>query len=666
MKLPKKQVVRTIFFSITFMILAIQLLATSVVAQEEEAAYFTISFLVTADNQDLLKVAQLIEKEMWKIGIETNLEIQQEVRDRTFRNMGYRTFDEGGFDLFFYGWYDGLSAPSTLLQFFHSDKTTHGFGNFFPVVDRGLDRRLNLLGTTADYESRIQLVELILDQLIWELHPMTSLYQEEEIFAVDSELSGFDPVQMRMERVEFLDGQTELSFAGLTPLVNYNPFLALGYYESLISQQLFDGLLGADADYNYFPLIAEEAPLEVSGYNRVSRRNVDEGEGLLWDVKIRSDVYWHDGYGFTNETVGVDDVVFTYRTALNPQVRPSFLDIFQTVFGSNPSLPFEQVDNTTIRFHLAESVREISTLFSRKQYSSGGKAFYSDRFLDLPSVFSLPILPRHILDPLYDSTGEGIGLGGLGRTADGAEISGYNGWALLSDFNLGSRSEGFAGRAVVGTGPYQLDEINTAEQYIETTAFPYYYKTLVDGEYSFKPQKFLYDFSYDKYEAETRVVNGTVSIVDSNYDLLDDIAYLQSFPTVQVQKKRGWQMYALAYNTFNPYIADPNVRLAISHLIPRQKIIDYVFGGVAHPAFAPLPEQSPYWSERIPRISYNLTRAWEYMEKAGYDMSDLRDRLQEDKSKESSGSFIPLAAVLFGILAASVIKRRRRSFYNKH
>lgn len=664
MKLPKKQMARA-FFGITFMILVIQLLATSVAAQEEDTAYFTISFLVTANNQDLLKVAQLIEKEMWKIGIETNLEIEQDVRDRTFRNMGHRTAAEGGFDLFFYGWYDGLSAPSTLLQFFHSDRTTHGFGNFFPVVDRGLDRRLDLLGTTADYESRIQLVEQILDQLIWELHPMTSLYQEEEVFAVDSELSGFDPVQMRMERVEFLDDKTELLFAGLAPPINYNPLLALAYYENLMSQQLFDGLLGADADYNYFPLIAEEAPLEVSGYNRVARRNVDEGEGLLWDVKIRPDVYWHDGYGYTNETVGTDDVVFTYRAALSPQVRPPFLDIFQTVFGSNPSLPFEQVDNTTVRFHLAESVREISTLFSRKPQTAGGRRFFSDRFIDLPSVFSLPILPSHILDPLYDSSGEGIGLGGLGRTSDGAEIQGYNGWALLSDFNSGSRSGGFAGRAVVGTGPYQLDVINSTAQYIETSAFPYYYKTLVDGEYLFKPQKFLYDFSYNKYEAETMLVNGTISIVDSSYGLLDDIAFLQSFPTVQIQKKRGWQMYALAYNTFNPYIADPNVRLAISHLIPRQKVVDYVFGGVAHPAFAPLPEQSPYWSERIPRISYNLTRAWEYMEKAGYDMSDLRDRLQEDKSKESSGSIFPLAAVFFGILAASVIKHRRRSFYNE-
>jgi ABC-type transport system substrate-binding protein len=659
MNIQKKKLITVIFL----IVLSIQLLVTSVTAQEEEeeTTYFKITFLVAADNEDLMKVAQLVENEMWRIGIDSQLIIQQNVRDRAFRNSRHLTYDEGGYDVLFYGWYDGLSAPSTLLQFFHSDKMMHGFGNFFPVSDRLLDRRLGLLGTSPDFDSRAQLVELILDQLIWQIHPMTSIYQEEEVFALDSELFGFDPVQMRLERVEFLDDQSTLAFAGLSLPTNVHPFFATTYDESLVTQQLFDGLMGADADYNFFPLIAKEAPQEKSGYNRVIRRNVDEGEGLLWDVKIRPDVYWHDGYGYSNETVGVDDVIFTYRTALNSQVRTSFQSIFQTIFGTNPSLAFQEIDNETVRFHLSESVRELSTLFQRKPQAIGAKPFFSDRFLDLPSVFALPIIPRHILDPVYDSTAEGIGLGGPGRTADGSTIPGYNEWRQDSDFNSGSRSEGFSGRAVIGNGPYQLDLYNSTNSSLELSSMPLYYKTTVDGEYSSRPQAIRFEFGHDKYDAQTMLVNGKIDILDSGFELFSDLVYLQSYPNVQIQKKRGWQMAGIAYNTFNPYLADPNVRLAISHLVPRQIIVDYVLGGLAHPSFAPLPDQSPYWSEQIPRIAYNLTKAWDFMEKAGYDMSELRERLGEKDTNQSSGAAIHISGVFFGILTVLFIRRKQRS-----
>ncbi|MFX0114243.1 MAG: ABC transporter substrate-binding protein, partial [Candidatus Hodarchaeota archaeon] len=408
-------------------------------------------------------------------------------------------------------------------------------------------------------------------------------------------------------------------------------------------------------------MIAKEPPESISGYNQVARRNVDEGDGLLWEVKIRSDVYWHDGYGYTNETVGVDDILFTYRTSLNSQIRTPFFSLFQQVFGSNPYLAIEEIDNETVRFHLAESVREISTLFTRKPRPAGWRTFFSDRFLDLPSVFSLPILPRHILDPQYDSSGEGLGLGGAGRTADGAEIPGYNEWQYFSDFNSGSRSGNYSGRAIIGNGPYQLETINETGQYVETSAFPKYYKTVVDGEYSSKPQAFRLNFGLDKYRAETALVTGEVDILDSNLETADDLIFLQSYPAVQLQKKRGWQMYGIGYNTFNPYLADPNVRLAISHLIPRQEIADYVFGGTVRPSFAPLPEQSPYWSERIPRVTYNLTKAWDFMEKAGYDMSELRSRLKGEGADQTSGSVLPLTVVLFSILGIAAIKRKRRS-----
>ncbi len=652
-----------IFWLFFLLILLIQSFLIPISAQEDEATYFTIHFLVSSSEEDLLKAAQLIVSDMWKIGIDARLKIfpESNVNTRYQHNPGHLWFDEGGFDVVFYGVYDGLSAPSTLLQFFHSDNIGKGFRNFFPVQNSLLDRRLNLLQTTADFQARVQLVELILDQLVWDIHPMTNIYQEEEFFAIDVDLSGFDPVQMRMERVELLDEATTVSLAG-RPIFDFNPFITYHYYDCIFAQQLFDGLMGADEDRNYYPLIANGSPVPLHGYNRVIGRNVDEGEGLLWEVKIRNDIYWHDGYGYTNETLRVDDVVFSYKSALSGKVAPPFLSIFEKVFGyESKELPFEILDNYTLRFHLSEDIRELPSLYGRKPEHLGkslkSDLFFSDRFLDMPSVFSLPILPRHILDPDYNSTGEGTDLGGPGMTADGAPIlSLYS--SRTNDFNLGKRSGGYEGRAVIGTGPYQFNSINTTEQYIETSAFPLYYKTQVDGEYISKPDFFRYYYGFDRYEAENALIEGRINVIDSHFDLLDDIPFLLSHPTIQITEKWGWQMYGLGYNTFNPYLVDRNVRLAISHLIDRTEITDYILGGLAHPAFAPLPEQSPYWSENIPRISLNLTKAWDYMEKAGYDMDTLRKQIS-GKEKTSSNS-MPFVLIVLAVVTLSIFKKKKR------
>jgi peptide/nickel transport system substrate-binding protein len=75
---------------------------------------------------------------------------------------------------------------------------------------------------------------------------------------------------------------------------------------SIYGQLLFDGLSYVGADYLPHP--------------RLATSWTHSADGLHWTVELRRDVRWSDGVPFTSK-----DVVFSYRTFLNPKV--GFLDI---------------------------------------------------------------------------------------------------------------------------------------------------------------------------------------------------------------------------------------------------------------------------------------------------------------------------------------------------
>jgi hypothetical protein len=107
----------------------------------------------------------------------------------------------------------------------------------------------------------------------------------------------------------------------------------------------------------------------------------------------------------------------------------------------------------------------------------------------------------------------------------------------------------------------------------------------------------------------------------------------------------------------HPKLNNRYVRLAISHLVPRQRIVDYILNGLGrvnevtgisflHPAYPPEDEWADIGlpvSENVMdsetgeelkfqgHIRYNRNKAWALMEKAGYDMTAFREAVHREK-----------------------------------
>jgi len=90
--------------------------------------------------------------------------------------------------------------------------------------------------------------------------------------------------------------------------VNFNPLLYVNTgVETCVEFIVFDSLWQIDPQGKFIPNLAAEIPTVENG--GVSK------DGLTWTIKLRPDVFWHDGAPFT-----ADDVAFTVDVILNPKV----------------------------------------------------------------------------------------------------------------------------------------------------------------------------------------------------------------------------------------------------------------------------------------------------------------------------------------------------------
>ena len=116
------------------------------------------------------------------------------------------------------------------------------------------------------------------------------------------------------------------------PLINdpiMNPLLAPDLGSILVNKVLFPGLVRPDEDLQPTPDLAKSWKVTNAG--------------LVYTFTLRDDVKWHDGVPFT-----ADDVVFTFRTAINPKSGSRLASDFSAI------KTVEAVNKTTVRFVLTK------------------------------------------------------------------------------------------------------------------------------------------------------------------------------------------------------------------------------------------------------------------------------------------------------------------------
>ena len=189
---------------------------------------------------------------------------------------------------------------------------------------------------------------------------------------------------------------------------SFNPITAGETSTTMYTDLIFPGLTRTDPwTYEVLPELATEWTHDESG--------------LVWTVKLRSNVEWSDGEPFT-----ADDVLFTYDTIYDKRYICSTRDIITGPNGERWKL--EAVDGHTVQF----------TLY--------------DRNAIFPLLLASSIIPKHKYKDLVDSGKFNDALGTNSRPED-----------------------------LVGTGPFLLDHYDTAQQVVMKRN-PRYYQVDAKGQ----------------------------------------------------------------------------------------------------------------------------------------------------------------------------------------
>ena len=335
--------------------------------------------------------------------------------------------------------------------------------------------------------------------------------------------------------------------------VHLNPHWATGTKEQEGSRMFYEPLAGWDADGNLYPVLAAEIPSRENGGLSA------DGRSVTW--KLKRGVTWHDGQPFT-----ADDVVFNWEFIRDPATSSSYIATYRDI-------QVVKVDSHTVRVTFPRST-----------------PFWAEPFVGTQGM----IIPRHLFAPY---------IGAKSREAP---------------MNM----------APVGTGPYRFLDFKPGDM-LRGTAYANYHipnrphfdaiemkgggdavsaarAVLQTGEYDYAWNLQVEDEILKRLEASGR---GRVTIVSGA-----NIEFIMLNPTDPWNEVDGERASA---KSKHPAFSDPAVRQAMSLLVDRKAVEDFIYGrtGVATANFLNNP---PRFRSPNMKFEFNVDKANQVLDAAGW------------------------------------------------
>ncbi len=658
-----------VFFLLNVMMMP-TIISIADVAIEQPPALFKITLIAPTNNPARWSHAQVICRELWKIGIETDLAGigWQSLIRRLYERSSFGPYNGNGFDIAFIDLPADSRSPGILRQLFHSSNInppSRGY-NSFPINNSVLNTLLDQILVESNVEKRRDYVLQALNITLWQDHPVMGIYQAANVFALDADLRGFDafrwgqPYPRPQELYYENTSQTTFKYAINVRFSNLNPALSTTYYDRLIHYPIQAWTYEYDANMSLQPVLATSNPIALGSNDTISslinlstisndspytnttasstwgpNPNVNaadynpyknSSDNSMFLINLRKDIPWHSGWGYESgdRHVTVEDFQWTLGYWTEPTLASPWREAFAAIYGLNPAIAIQKLNDTMFKLNL------------RGPWGSGQVADWLD-------ACALSPLPRHMLDPSFDATPYG---GGIGVTPDNTTIAGYENHTNYA-FNTGEKP-------MIGAGAYYFESWDEVEPVATLQKFDAWGGSW-GSETSLWDNPPYNGSNIDTYavavypsheSAEIALENGDIDGIDAQFPMGPDIPYLQLKPNIQVLLVEGGSIQTIIYNTKLPALADRYVRLAISHMIPAQKLVDFILGGLgsvnelvgialANP-YKPTEEEFKLMgldvSENVGypdsvetlafqgHIRYDLQKAWALMEKAGYDM----------------------------------------------
>lgn len=314
---------------------------------------------------------------------------------------------------------------------------------------------------------------------------------------------------------------------------------------------------------------------------------------LTYTIHLRKGVMWHpialpNGKELPPREFTSKDVKFTFDCILNPQVEAAALRSYY----DNPD-----AKNDAQRYKIKVTVVDKYTV----------KVKWTEPYL-LATEFTLGIgiMPRHVYS--VDENGEPISFDFASKEfADGFN----NHWANTT---------------MCGTGPMIFKEWRK-EQEVTLERNPNYW-----GE-PFYFSRIVYQYNSNPNTALQKTLQGDVDWAG----IPEKDLYIQSqdHPNVKAGKVKlvqydypGYRY--MGYNLRRDFFKDAKVRWALSHAVPVDEIIGKLYYGLAVRVTGPFLPGSPANDPDLKPVEYNLEKARQLLDEAGWvdsDQDGTRDKI---------------------------------------
>jgi len=311
--------------------------------------------------------------------------------------------------------------------------------------------------------------------------------------------------------------------------------------------------------------------------------------GCVMTFELREGVLWHpaegsadgEAYSISGHTLDARDVYFSWACFQNPDV-----DCDQVRFQFEKVPDAEIIDDRTIRF------------FYQEQY-----------FKSLSSVgTSLTILPTHIYDlsdpdnPWYDPEAT--------RAAQGKHVN-----------------ENPHNQRWVGLGPYRIVDFN--QQYVEAERFEGYFEPENSGYVDTIRWRYIGDDN-TSFQA---LLNGELDYFErvKSADYFGAATEKSEFTSKFYKGYKYLGSYGYTgWNSHRPYLADKEVRQALAHAFPFEEFLRTNYKNLARQTTGPFPYSSSAYDHSVKPYPYDLDRASQLLEEAGFFDSDANGIVDRD------------------------------------
>jgi ABC-type transport system substrate-binding protein len=596
----------------------------------QSAPIFSATMIASTGNPVRRQYASIIAANLRSVGIDArlfyvNFDVLANRMFFTSAKQG-SSFDEGGYDIGFIGWGFTSPVPDFRINFDGRPAYMAPSGDNYALYNNPeLNAIFDQLYATADPAVQKQLTDKS-QEIIFRDKPYNYIYEPTDAIPINSKWSiwGTPPgpkaaySEVTFPDVQQWSGGNQLTYAEVSnvfPDNNLNPlstpssnsFYALYVYGAIC----YSGTGLQDIDgrtLQFYPALAT---------------SIQHTPDLLtWNITIRQGAQFADGVEIT-----ADD--FLYTMYLDTNAAANNVNLGSNIIYLGNYVTFKFSDGTSlVDDNSAGEAKTVGTWTATGKYSftftmPAPYAFTGQTY----AAFS-PV-PKHILEQI---------------PVDQIDSSDYSTAAkphtYTWDKSVYGGSGSYTATGPVCAGPYILDNYDFTANVATLKKNPHYWNASglqSLGRYTVDTYKVAWIESKDAAIAALK--NGEVDVLDYNYQLAKDIPTLQAIPNVFLvnQAELGWQEQG--FNMMNPIFgtgvdtpagkADPSkaadaarmIRSAVSHLIPREKIIHDLLAGVGTPIASWLgPGWGVWYDPNLTPDAYDVNAAVQDLQGAGYNV----------------------------------------------